>query len=388
MFFRKEMNDMNKISKLTAVLLVLLLPAAMTGCDKEKKENTTSAINVSVATVKKQTIENTVTYTGEIKALEYTSVSAKVSGSAKGIFFEVGDYVNEGDILLQIDNTDYLTQFNQAHAAYLSAVSQSKSAAAAAQLEYNNAKINCDNQKVLYDNGAISKLAYDTAVTRLENAKINLETATGQSGLDAAKATLDAAQNALDYTTLRAPISGYISSKNANPGQMVSPGVEVFSIKNTDSVNAQINVTESIISSISVGTKAVVKVKSAAEEITGEVTSVSPTKSAQTGMYQVSVAIENAEGNLNDGMFADVSLILSDSVDALVVPTDSILEDENGGKYIYIAKEDTAKRVDIEIGIIADEYTEIISGIKSGDKVIVSGKEYLSDKNNKIRVVQ
>ncbi len=379
---------MNKTSRLTAVILALLLLFSMTGCNKEVKETTSSAVNVSVSTVKKQTIENTVTYTGEIKALEYTSVSAKVSGAAKGIFFEVGDYVNEGDILLQIDNTDYLTQYNQAQAAYLSAVSQSKSAAAAAQLEYNNAKINHDNQKVLYDNGAISKLAYDTAVTRFENAKINLESATGQAGLDAAKATLDAAQNALDYTTLRAPISGYISSKNANPGQMVSPGVEVFSIKKTDSVNAQINVTESIIPSINIGTRAIVKVKSADEEIEGEVTSVSPTKSAQTGMYQVSIAIENVDGKLNDGMFADVTLTLSDSVDALVVPSEAILEDEDGGMYVYVTNGDTAERVNVKVGIITDEFTEIVSGVKKGDKVIVSGKEYLSDKNNEIRVVK
>lgn len=379
---------MNKISKMTAIILALLLLFLLAGCNKDEKESTPSAVNVSVSTVKKQTIEDTVTYTGEIKALEYTSISAKVSGAANGIFVEVGDYVNEGDILLQIDNTDYLTQFNQANAAYLSAVSQSKSAIAAAQLEYNNAKINYDNQKVLYDNGAISKLAYDGAVTRFENAKISLETATEQAGVNAAKAALDAAQNALDYTTLRAPISGYISSKNANPGQMVTPGVEVFSIKNTNDVNAQINVTESIIPTISVGTKAVVKVKSAEEEIEGEVTAVSPTKSAQTGMYQVSIAIENLDNKLNDGMFADVTLTLNDSVDALVIPSESILEDEDGKKYVYIADGDTAKRENIETGIITDEYTEIVSGVKKGDKVIISGKEYLSDKNNKIRVVK
>ena len=383
------MKSMNTIKKLTAILLILVTVVVVSSCGKsEKTSSEVSATNVTVTEVKKQTIEDTVTYTGEIKASEYTSVSAKVSGTAKSIFFEVGEYVKEGDVLLQIDNTDYLTQYNQAYAAYTSAMSQSKSAVAAAQLEYNNAKINHDNQKVLYDSGAISKLAYDTAVTRFENAKINLNAATEQAGLNGARASLDAAQNALDNTTLRAPISGYISSKNANPGQMVTPGVEVFSIKNTDSVDAQIYVTESIISKINFETKAIIEVNSAEKTIEGVVTTVSPTKNTQTGMYDVRITIENSDASLKDGMFADITLTLSDSADALVVPSESILEDETGKKYVYIANGDTAKKVKVSPGITTDEFTEIVSGVKEGDKIIVSGKEYLSDKNNKIRIVE
>ena len=380
---------MNIIKKLTSISLILVLVIVVSSCGKtEKTSSEVSATNVTVTEVKKQTIEDAVTYTGEIKASEHTSVSAKVSGSAEKIFFEVGDYVKEGDVLLQIDNTDYLTQFNQANSAYLSALSQSKSAVDAAQIEYNNAKVNCDNQKVLYDNGAISKLTYDAAVTRFENAKINLNAAMEQAGLNGAKASLDAAQNALDNTILRAPISGYISSKNANPGQMITPGVEVFSIKNTDNVDAQIYVTESIISKINFETKAIIEVKSAEKTIEGVVTTASPTKNPQTGMYDVRITIENSDGSLKDGMFADITLTLSDSADALVVPSESVFEDEDDAKYVYIAENDTAKKVKVTPGITTDEFTEIVSGLKEGDKVIVSGKEYLSDKNNKIRVVE
>lgn len=383
------MSSVNTIKKLTAIFLIFVMVVVASSCGKtEKTSSEVSATNVTITEVKKQTIEDVVTYTGEIKASEHTSVSAKVSGTAKSIFFEVGEYVKEGDVLLQIDNTDYLTQYNQAYAAYTSAMSQSKSAVAAAQLEYNNAKINHDNQKVLYDSGAISKLAYDTAVTRFENAKINLNAATEQAGLSGAKASLDAAQNALDNTTLRAPISGYISSKNANPGQMVTPGVEVFSIKNTDSVDAQIYVTESIISKINFETKAIIEVNSAEKTIEGVVTTASPTKNTQTGMYDVRITIENSDASLKDGMFADITLTLSDSADALVVPSESVFEDEDGTKYVYIAESDTAKKVKVTLGITTDEFTEIVSGVKEGEKVIVSGKEYLSDKNNKIRIVE
>lgn len=413
------------MKKLLSFILVLMIALSFSGCGKDKKvsapQKDASAVNVSVHKASKTVIEDNVTYTGEIKASEYTSVSAKASGIAQTIYKEIGDYVEAGDILLEIDDTDYRIQYNQAKAAYDGALAQYNSATNggaqqtklqleaslnAAKIEYNNAKTNFENQKVLYEKGAISKSAYDAAVTRYDNAQINLNTAqsnyditvgvvleetkvSAKAGLSSANAALDAASSALSNTVVRAPISGYIASKNANKGQMVSPGVEIFSIKATERVNAQINVTEAVISSVSVGTKASIKVKAASEDtLEGIVTAFNPVKNAQTGMYQINIEIDNFEGLLKDGMFAEVTLTLNESADALVVPSEAVMEKEDGGKYVYIAKKDIAEKKDITVGIINDEYTEVLSGIKDGDRVILSGKEYLSEKNNKIKVVE
>lgn len=413
------------MKKLSSIILVIVLIITLSACGKDKKTNSpgtsTDAINVTVFEAKEQTLENTVTYTGEIKASQYTSVSAKVSGTAKAIYKEVGDYVNEGDILAQLDDTDYRSQYNQAKAQYSSALAQYNSATNgsaqqtklqleaalnSATIEFNNAKTNYENQKVLYENGAISKIAFDSAQTRFENAQINLNSAksnyeltinvilnesnaTAKAALDAASVAVDMAESALNNTVVRAPISGYIGNRNINKGQLVSPGVEIYSIKATDSVQAEINVTESIISNISEGTKAIINVKSAGmENIAGFVSVVSPVKSQQTGMYKVSVAIENADGKLKDGMFADITLTIDNSANAIIVPTESIFEDEDGGKYVYIADKNTANKVNVVIGITTDSYTEIANGITKGDKVIVSGAEYLSEKNNSINIVK
>jgi len=382
------MFALNKLKGI-AVLLSVSMLVFFAGCgEKTKKVSKESSVNVTVSEVKLQTIEETATYTGELKAGESTSVSAKVSGNVEAIYCEVGDYVNEGDVLLQIDDTDYRTQYNQANAAYQAALSQSKTVVSSAQIEYNNAKTNLENQKVLYESGAISKLAYDAAVTRYDNAKINLDAAVEQSGVGSAKAMLDAAQNSLNYTTIKAPISGYISNKNANVGQMAAPGVEIFSIKKTEKINAQINVTESIISKVTVGAKAKIKVDSVDEEIEGNVTVANPTKNAQTGMYYISISIDNADGILKDGMFADITLTLSDSADTLVAPSDSVIEDEDGKKYVYITDGETAEKIEVTVGIVTEEYTEIIKGVSEGDKVIVTGKEYLSEENNNIKIVK
>ena len=383
------MFKLSNAKKILTFIIVAAVILSVSGCGKPDDVPTGAAsTNVTVSEVKTQTVEETATYTGELKAAESTSVSVKVSGVVESVYCEIGDYVSAGDILMQIDKTDYLTQYNQANTAYLSVLSQSKALIDSAQIEYNNAKINCDNQKVLYDNGAISKIAYDSAVTRFENAKINLNSAKEQSGLNSAKAALDAAENSLGYTTVYAPISGYVSTKNANVGQMASPGVEIFSIKNTSTVNAQLNVAESVISKVSVGAKAIVNVKSIETSVEGVVKIASPTKNLQTGMYNVSITIDNPEDVLKDGMFADITLTLSDAVDALVIPSDAIMEDESRQKYIFLADDGVAVKKEVVTGIITEEYTEILKGVKEGDKVIVSGKEYLSDENSKIKIVK
>ncbi len=410
---------------ITAIVLTVAI-MAFSGCGNNSKKASTDgqggvATNVTVAVAEVTSIANRVTYIGEVKASDSVSVSAKVSATAKKVEVEIGDFVNEGDVLLIMDDTDYRTQYNQAQAAYNQALAQYnsitngtakqttlqlESSLNAAKIEYNNAETNLNNQKVLYDAGAISKVAYDAAVTRFDNAKLNLNTA--QSNYDitkdivlaenasAAKATLDSvavqvqgAQNALENTVIKAPISGYVTSRNTNEGQIVSPGIELFMIKATDSVDVQINVTESVISKLSVDDEVSVTVKSVSDDaFSGKVSNISTAKDVATGMYKVIVEVDGDNSVLKDGMIADVSLAIDETAEALVIPTEAVLEDDNGKKYVYIAKDSSAVRTDISTGITTDEYTEVISGIKEGDKVVVSGKEYISEKNNAIKIVK
>lgn len=414
------------MKKFLIILTSFIMVISFTGCTKKSDKTqsdkaVSTATNVTVEVAAEDSISDVASYTGEIKASESAAISAKVSGNAKAVYVEVGDYVNAGDILVKIDDTDYRIQYNQAQAMYNQALAQYNSVSNgtaqqtelqleaslnAAKIEYNNALTNYNNQKVLYEAGAISKVAFDQAVTRLENAELNLKTAqsnydltvnvvldeskaTAKAALDSAAVQLEAAQNAINNTTVRAPISGYIATRYANAGQMIAPGVEIFSIKSTSSVDVHLNVTESDIPYIKVGAKASVRVNAVSEEIIeGSVKNASAVKNAQTGMYAVTVQIEDSQDSLNDGMFADVEISLNESENAIIIPAQALLENEDGTKYVYVADGDTAKRVDVVTGIVTDEKAEIISGINAGDKVVVEGKEYLSETNNTIKIVE
>ena len=87
-------------------------------------------------------------------------------------------------------------------------------------------------------------------------------------------------------------------------------------------------------------------------------------------------------------MFADITLITASSKNALTIPTETILEDEDGNKYVYVARNNKAERCEVKVGISTDEISEVTYGLKKDDKVILTGKEYLSDKNNDIKIVK
>ena len=410
---------MNK--KAVSLITALALAASFAGCGKkEEKQEQKAATNVTVSEAKISSIESTVSYTGEVKASSSASVSPKASGEIRAVYAEIGDFVKAGAVLMKIDTSAYQLSYNQAKAAYNSAVAAYNNVKngsnaqtqvsmnqnlANAQSAYDTARDNYNRQKSLFDIGAISQVALDAAKTQFDNAAVALETAKASANLSAnviepqseasAKAAVDQAKAAVDLAayslancTVTAPISGYISSKNASVGQTAAQGMEVFGIKNSDSVDVEINVTESVIGSLNVGTSATIDIKSAKiEGADGVVSALGEAKNDATGMYPVKVSINNADGKIKIGMMADVSLV-TDKVDGVLTISQNSVLKSGDKEYVYVADGKKAVKKDIETGITDGKNVEVLSGISEGDKVITDGKEYLSETNNDIKIVK
>ncbi len=410
---------MNK--KAVSLITALALAASFAGCGKKaEKQEQKASTNVTVSEAKISSIESTVSYTGEVKASSSASVSPKVSGEIKAVYAEIGDFVKAGAVLMKIDTSAYQLSYNQAKAAYNSAVAAYNNVKngsnaqtqvsmnqnlANAQSAYDTARDNYNRQKSLFDIGAISQVALDAAKTQFDNAAVALETAKASANLSAnviepqseasAKAAVDQAKAAVDLAayslancTVTAPISGYISSKNASVGQTAAQGMEVFGIKNSDSVDVEINVTESVIGSLIVGTSATIDIKSAKiEGADGVVSALGEAKNDATGMYPVKVSINNADGKIKIGMMADVSLV-TDKVDGVLTISQNSVLKSGDKEYVYVADGKKAVKKDIETGITDGKNVEVLSGISEGDKVITDGKEYLSETNNDIKIVK
>lgn len=491
--------------KIISVILAASIALSLAGCGKGNKSDKIeeeSATNVEVSTATVGNIESTVSYNGDIKSVSTGSVTPEASGTVATISAEVGDLVKAGQVLMTIDDSNYRNSLRQAEAAYKQAeaghaqakasISQSETAlksaeAAYAQAEagynqakagydsavaayenikngstvqseismnqaltsaqnaYDNALDNYNRQKALFDIGAISQVALDSAKTALDNAKLALDTAKqnaqlnsgvtvpqsiaaaeagvnqakaameqaqagkmqaqagveqakssrkqidatieqAKAGMEQAKVAVSMAQEALANCKVKAPISGYIASKNVVIGQTAAQGMEAFSIKNPDMLEVEIKVTEAVIGSLGVGTKAKINVKSAGiENIDGVVAALGETKDAMTGMYVVKVSIPSEE-NIKDGMIAEVVLTTGAAKDVIIIPQDSIfVTDEES--YVYVAEGDRAVKKVITTGLTNETYAEVISGLAEGDAVITEGKDFLSEKNNLIRII-
>lgn len=333
-------------------------------------------------------------------------------------------------------------------------------AVANAQSAYDTALENYNRQKALYDIGAISEVAFDSAETTLNNAKVALDSAKANAnlnenvvipqtqasanagvsqadagisqaeagisqanagisqadagikqaeagisqaeagvtqadagikqadaGVNQARVAVDIAKDNLANCIIKAPISGYISSKNFNIGQMAAPGVEAFSIKDTTSLDVEISVTESVIASISKGTQAKIAIKSAKlKDIKGKVTAVGETKNEQTGMFTVKISIPNKGKKIKIGMLADVTLATEKAKKVVTANYDALIQ-KNNKYYVYVAKNNIAEKREVTVGITDGKKAQITKGIKAGETIILEGKDFLSEKNNRIRIV-
>lgn len=412
------------MNKTAAIILSCLLAVTVSGCGKDKNAPAASsaepvvATNVTAYTVQPRDVEEAITYTGELKAANTASVSCLASAKVTNVNVDVGSYVEAGRTLIALDTSALRLQYEQAQAAYNSAVAAYNSATGgasqqtvvaleqavtAAQTAYNTALDNYNREKALFDIGATSQISLNNMKTALDNAELNLNTAkrkyeltvnvvnpeskaSSQASVDAAQAALNIARNNLNNASVTAPISGYIATKNVNKGQTVSPGMELFTIKNSGTLDAEISVTESVIQSVHVGTPAIVSVKSAGiENIEGKVSLVNPTKNDQTGLYTVRVSVSNGGDRFKVGMFADISLKTAVARSAVAVPSEAIIQGTDE-LYIYVVNGENAEKRIVTTGLTDNAFTQLLSGAAEGEVVVVSGKEYISENNNLVKV--
>ncbi|MBQ7901916.1 MAG: efflux RND transporter periplasmic adaptor subunit [Clostridia bacterium] len=424
---------MNK--KLISLMAALTLVVSFAGCGKEETAPvTTTATNVAIQAAKIGDIQSSVSYTGDIKAATTASVTPKTSGTVKAVYAEIGDYVNAGSVLLKLDTSTYQLAYNQSKAAYNSAQAAYNNAVAAynnvkngsnaqskvsmnqsvasAQSNYDTALDNYNRQKALFDIGSISQVALDSAKTALDNAKLALDTAkasanlnssviapqseaSAKAGVEQAKAAVEQAKAAMDIAannvancTVTSPISGYIASKNVQIGQTASQGMEAFSIKNTNSLEVEINVTEAVISHINIGSQAKINIKAAElENLTGTVTVAGEAKNDATGMFTVKISIPNSNDKVKVGMIADVLIATDTANNVLTIPQNSLLQ-SGDEYYVYVAQGETAVKKVVTTGISDENNIQILSGLAEGELVITDGKEFLSETNNLINITE
>lgn len=399
-----------KVLGLFLIVFVIISIIAV-GCSRKQEEQLEEeAVAVSAKKIKLGDIDDITKLSGRIEAEDAVDVVSKIPGKVSEVLCDVGDYVEEGEPLVVLETDELQAQMAQAQAALAAAqanlsanesgvlpqqVEQVRASFEQAKANYNNAKADYGRMKALYEADAIAKqafdamtLKYDVARTQYETAKEQLRLTQGRvprnvetlrAQVAQAEAAVQLIQTNIDNSVIKAPISGEVSMRMVEPGEMASAGYPLASIVNIDNVKVVIDVSEEEINQIEDGQEAEFDVDALEnEEPLIGIVSIVPPASNPTRLFQVKIDIENPEHKLKPGMFADVDIVTGTRKNVVVAPKDSILIKKHGN-IAYVVKDGKAEERIVKLGVSNGENVEITKGLKEGEQLVVKGQNLLKE---------
>ena len=326
----------------------------MTSCssDEKKVEEKDEKPLVKVETVASQSVDQIGNYTATTEADVVNNITTAMPNRIKAIYVDEGQKVSKGQRLVALDdvNTDsYELQVANAEA------------------NLKNVEINYNRAVELYKIGGGTK----QSVEQMELSLIN-----AQNALASAKRAL---QNVKENTVLTSPISGVVTARNYDAGDMTGQ-LPILTIAQVQPVKIVINVSESELAKVNNGMPAVVKFDTyGEEEFAGKVTMVAPTVDVATRTFGVEVTVANKDNRILPGMFARVELNLG-TMEHVVVPDKAVVKQPGSGNYyVYVYKDGKVSYNQVQLGQRMGDKYELISGVESGSQVVVSGQSRLAN---------
>ena len=359
---------MNKNIKVFGIILAIVVLGALAVWFRGN-QNTSSAeterfpTSVRVTTPSLRTVEDKVYSIGEIAPMSTYNVMVLNAGTVDKTYFENGDVVKQGDILFKME-TDTINVQQSANK------SQLENAVRQAETARDQAKDNYDNQKMLFDQGAISKSALDSAQVQWNNSELALQNA--QSNLKSSEKQMD---EQYDAYVQRSPISGKIVTKNINEGQTVSSQIAYTIIPDSAFIISS-SVASKEIGNILKDQDVEIYVGALSQTYNGKVSNISDL--GNKGTYPIEISLE-ASNDLRSGMYAEVWITVDRREEVLMVPLETIVN-KDGMSYVFKVNEDmTVDQIPVEVGIKQEGYIEIKSGLKNDEQIVSSGSDFMEE---------
>jgi HlyD family secretion protein len=354
--------------------------------------------------VERGDLAKSVVATGKVEPITKVEVKSKASGIVKKLLVDYGDLVKKGQVLTQLDKVEIEAQVEQSRAALQAA----QASLSSAEADYERAKVDAQGPDV-----PLLKRAYERATgmakegvvstSALEDAQRNYEMALNKQNVSKAQVTVLKAKIAqaqaqvaedqanlkqleeqLSYTDIVSPIDGVVLSRNVEMGDAVSSilvlgssATLVMTLGDTSQVYVKGKVDESDIGKVYLGQPARIKVESFKDKtFNGVVTKISPmgVEKDNVTTFEVRVSINNATGELKAEMTANAEIILEEHKNVLQIPEGAIIYDKDKKASVEIpdtSAKDGKKKMAVNIGISNGAKTEVLSGLKEGDQVVL-----------------
>ena len=297
-----------------------------------------AALPVNMLVAKPENFTETLAVTGSIEANESVVLKSEVSGKITGIFFNEGQRVEKGMLLIKVYDDDLQAQLTKAEA---------------------NLKLTEDletRQKQMLSTGATSLQEYDVSFANLQSAQADVSLLQAQ----------------ISKTEIKAPFDGTIGFRKVSPGEYITPGIDIASLVNDNPAKIQFTVPEKYSQMLGRNTIIKYRLEGQPAERTATVYAVAPYIDPTTRTLQLKALAPNPNGALIPGAFAKIEVLMETQSDVILIPSESILS-ESAGQKVYLYKGKNVKPVFVETGTRTNNRVEIVRGIATGDTVITTG---------------
>ena len=307
-----------------------------------------SAIDLATAHVVELT--SGLPISGALKAVNSAIVKARVPGELQGLTVREGDRVEAGQVIARVESTEYADRVRQA---------QQQADAAKAQVEIAQRQV--DNNAALVRQGFISKTAADNSLASLNTAQANHR---------AAQAGIDVLRKSLADTVLRAPISGQVSQRLAQPGERVAPEARIVEIVDLSRLELEASISPADSVAVRVGQQALLRIEGVAQPVPATVARINP--SAQAGSRSVLIYLTvAAQPGLRQGLFAQGQLA-TETQRALAVPLNAVRTDKPL-PYVQVVEGDRIAHRTVQTGVRGEVDGELwvaVQGVADGARVL------------------
>ena len=334
-----------KMNSIVKMLLVCGICVASVACQSKKSAEAAAPVQevkkpkVTTAVVNMQDVDQQSVFTGNVEGHTVNNITPQQPRRIARLLVDVGDRVYAGQKLAEMEN----------------------SALAQAKAQYENNKANFERSQELYNFGGESKANYEAMKTAYEVSKFTYE-------------------NMLENTTLLSPISGVVTARNYDNGDMVA-GMPIFVVQRINPVKIFVNVSESLYTHIKKGMVVDVELDALPEQkFEGKVSRITPMIDPQTRTFEVEITVANGKELIKPGMYARVVMNYG-TRKSVVVPDVAVVKQlGSGSRYIYVYKADgTVAYQKVELGRRIGNEFEVLSGVEDGEFLVTKGHMSLTN---------
>ena len=334
----------------------------------EKQQAPAQAVPVSVAVVQPKRVTQWIEFSGRLEAVDAVEVRSRVAGAVQSIHFKEGAIVERGDLLVKIDPAPFEAE-----------VARARAQVSAAESKLAFAKNELERGKRLIDSRTVSQSDYDQ--------RMNVQTG-AQADLEAAQAVLKTAMLNLDYTDIRAPITGRVGRIEITPGNLIAAGPSsplLTTLVSISPIYASFEADENVVAGALADLPSGLDSRAfidripvqmdvqGANGISGKLQLINNSVDVSSGTVKVRAVFDNADGKLMPGQFAKLRMGQANEREQLLVDEKAVGTDQNKKFVMVVSADNVVSYREITLGARADGLRIVTDGLKADEKIVVNG---------------